>query len=237
MAPGTQPGDAQATVLVVEDRPEVLEVLRRTLANNGYVVHTAGDGEAGLTVALDLMPDLVILDVGLPRRNGFDVAKALRERAFRMPILMLTALGSVTDRVTGLDAGADDYLAKPFDYEELLARVKALLRRSSMRADDATIRVGDLTLDTVTRQVTRDATPVPLTTREYALLEYLMRNAGRVLTREQISEQVWKQKFDPTSNIVDVYMSYLRHKVDTAGARPLLHTVRGTGYLLSLDPP
>ena len=236
MAAGT-PGNARATILVVEDKPEVLDVLRRSLATHGYRVLTASDGDAGLNLALDSAPDLVILDVGLPKRNGFDVAKDLRRRAFRRPILMLTALGGVTDRVIGLEAGADDYLAKPFDYEELHARVKALLRRASIQADDATIRVGDLALDTVARRVTRDGVEVSLTAKEYALLEYLMRNAGRVVTREQISDTVWKQPFDPSSNIVDVYVSYVRHKIEGAGARTLLHTVRGAGYVVSLDPP
>ncbi len=237
MAAGSPTGDARATILVVEDRPEVLDVLRRTLTTHGYRVVTASDGDAGLHIALDATPDLVILDVGLPKRNGFDVAKDLRQRAFRRPILMLTALGGVTDRVIGLEAGADDYLAKPFDYEELLARVKALLRRASIQADDATIRVGDLALDTVARRVTRDGVEVSLTAKEYALLEYLMRNAGRVLTREQISDTVWRQPFDPSSNIVDVYISYVRHKIEGAGTRPLLHTVRGAGYVVSLNPP
>jgi len=151
---------------------------------------------------------------------------------------MLTAHDTVSDKVQGLDAGADDYLPKPFDYHELLARVKALLRRATLRADDVTMRAGDLTLDPLARQVSRGGTPIALTTKEFALLEYLMRNMGRAVTREQIAEQVWKQPFDPASNIVDVYVSYLRQKIDDpAGGPPLLHTVRGTGYQLSVEPP
>lgn len=207
----TSISDRPATILLVEDRPEVLEVVRRTLATNGYTVETAADGEAGLHKALDLKPDLVILDVGLPRLNGMELTRELRRRAFHAPVLMLTALDTISDKVMGLDAGADDYLPKPFDYQELLARVNALLRRATLRADDTTMRVGDLALNPMSRQVTRD----------------------------QISDGVWKQSFDPASNIVDVYISYLRQKIDdpAGGGPPLLHTVRGTGYQLSAEPP
>ena len=225
----TQP---TATILVVDDRPELLDGLQRTLARNGYAVRTAADGDAALDAALDHGPDLVILDVGLPKRNGLSVARELRRRGFRAPVLMLTARDTVPDKVSGLDAGADDYLAKPFDYDELLARVKALLRRSSMRADDTTLRVGDLALDPVSREVTRAGQPVPLTQKEFALLEYLMRNAGRTLSREQISEHVWKHEFDPSTNIVDVYISYLRNKLGEGGRASPIQTVRGVGYVL-----
>jgi two-component system response regulator MprA len=231
-------GDRQPTILLVEDRPEVLEVVRRTLASSGYIVETATDGEVGLHKALDLKPDLVILDVGLPRLDGIELAKELRARAFRAPLLMLTALDTVSDKVIGLDAGADDYLPKPFDYQELLARVKALLRRATFRDNDVTMRVGDLTLNPLTRHVTRGDRTITLTAKEYGLLDFLMRHAGRAVTRDQISEHVWNQPFDPSSNIVDVYVSYLRQKIDDAGTgHPLLHTVRGKGYQLSADPP
>jgi two-component system, OmpR family, response regulator MprA len=230
--------DRQPTILLIEDRPEVLEVVRRTLASNGYIVETATDGEAGLHKALDLQPDLVILDIGLPRLDGIELAKALRARAFQAPLLMLTALDTVSDKVIGLDAGADDYLPKPFDYQELLARVKALLRRATFRDNDVTMRVGDLTLNPLTRHVTRGERSITLTAKEYGLLDFLMRNAGRAVTRDQISEHVWNQPFDPSSNIVDVYVSYLRQKIDDPGAsHSLLHTVRGKGYQLSADPP
>jgi DNA-binding response OmpR family regulator len=228
------PGEPPARILLVEDRPEVLEVVRRTLATNGYDVVTAMDGEEGLQKALSLQPDLVILDVGLPRLDGINVAKTLRSRAFRAPVLMLTALDAVSDRVSGLDAGADDYLPKPFDYHELLARVHALLRGASLRAGEATLKVGDLAVDSMARQVTRAGRLVNLTAKEYALLEFLMKNAGRAVTRDQIWEQVWKQPVDPGSNIVDVYVSYLRQKVDDPSfGPPMVHTVRGTGYMLS----
>ena len=224
--------DQHARILVVEDRPEVLDVLQRVLADSGYTVHTATDGDAAVATALDLSPDLLVLDVGLPKRDGFSVTAELRSRGFRAPVLLLTVRGAVSDKVTGLEAGADDYLAKPFEYEELLARVRALLRRAAFRADDALLRAGDLTLDPLTRVVTRAGRPVSLTQKEYALLEYLLRHAGRSVTREQISEQVWKTPFDPSTNIVDVYINYLRKKLDVPNAPPLIQTVRGVGYEL-----
>jgi two-component system response regulator MprA len=222
-----------ARVLIVEDQREVQEVLRRTLATAGYELHTASDGDTGLSLALDLTPDLVILDVGLPKQDGFQVAAELRRRGFRAPLLMLTGRGAVSDKVMGLDAGADDYLAKPFDIYELLARVKALLRRASIRADETLLRVGDLTLDPLERAVTRGGRVLALTQKEYALLEYLMRHAGHPVTREQISEHVWKTPLDPSTNIVDVYINYLRRKVDAdSEGAPMIHTVRGVGYEL-----
>ena len=221
-----------ATILVIEDRKEVLDVLQRTLSDNGYVVRTATDGDAGLELALDLRPDLIILDIGLPKRSGIQVARELRSRAFTAPVLMLTARDTVSDKVTGLDAGADDYLAKPFDYDELLARVKALLRRSTLRADETMMHVGDLTLDPIAREVTRGGRRIALTQKEYSLLEYLVRHAGHPVSREQISEQVWKQEFDPSTNIVDVYINYLRKKLESEGGSPLVHTVRGVGYVM-----
>ncbi|HVE79256.1 MAG TPA: response regulator transcription factor [Gemmatimonadaceae bacterium] len=227
--------DTPATILVVEDSREVLAVVERILAANGYQVRTARDGEAGLAMALDQAPDLVILDIGLPKRTGLQVAADLRSRGFRSPVLMLTARDTTTDKVTGLDAGADDYLAKPFDYDELLARVKALLRRATIRAEDAVLRVGDLTLDPLAREVTRSGRPVTLTQKEYALLEYLMKNAGRPVTREQITEHVWKQEYDPSTNIVDVYINYLRKKIDDDRTAPMVQTVRGIGYVLQAE--
>ena len=222
-----------ATVLVVEDRREVLDVLQRTLSDNGYSVLTADDGDSGLQMALDHRPDLVILDIGLPKRSGLLVARELRNRAFTAPVLMLTARDTVSDKVTGFDAGADDYLAKPFDYDELLARVKALLRRASIRAGETVMRIGDLVdRSDLARCQRAPGRKLALTQKEYALLEYLMRHAGIPVTREQISEQVWKQPFDPTTNIVDVYINYLRKKLETDGAPPLVHTVRGVGYVL-----
>ncbi|HEU4630381.1 MAG TPA: response regulator transcription factor [Gemmatimonadaceae bacterium] len=224
------PSVPRPTILVVEDKRELREVLRRTLTENNYLVLTADDGETGLEAALGQHPDLVILDVGLPGRDGLEVARELRARGFRAPVLMLTAHNAIPDRVAGFDAGADDYLGKPFNYDELLARVRALLRRS--RAEANVIRFADLALDPITRQVSRAGRPVPLTQREYALLEYFLRKAGRIVTREQISQDVWQVPFDPENNIIDVYVSYLRGKLEANGERPLLHTVRRVGYVL-----
>ena len=221
-----------ATILVVEDRREVLDVLQRTLSDNGYAVKTASDGDAGLELALDLKPDLVILDVGLPKRNGLHVARELRNRAFTAPVLMLTARDTIADKITGFDAGADDYLSKPFDYDELLARVKALLRRAAIRANETQMHVGDLSLDPISRDVTRAGRKIALTQKEYALLEYLARHAGQAVTREQITEHVWKTELDPSTNVVDVYVAYLRRKLEGERGTPLLHTVRGIGYVL-----
>jgi len=222
-----------ATILVIEDRREVLDVIQRTLADNGYAVVTATDGDSGLQMALDRQPQLIILDIGLPKRDGLSVARELRQRAFTAPVLMLTARDTVNDKVQGLDAGADDYLSKPFDYDELVARVRALLRRASMQQHATLMKVGDLTLNPLSREVRRGERVVALTQKEYALLEYLMRHAGMPVSREQISEHVWKQEFDPTTNIVDVYINYLRKKVDHDADKALLHTVRGVGYRLS----
>ncbi len=220
------------TILVVEDRRELVDVLQRTLTDNGFRVETAADGEEGLQKALDVRPDLVILDIGLPKRSGLHVARELRNRAFTGPVLMLTARDTVPDKVVGFDAGADDYLAKPFDYDELLARVRALLRRASIRSEEAVMRVADLTVDPISRVVVRGGREISLTQKEYALLEFLARHAGHPVSREQIAEQVWKQPFDPSTNIVDVYINYLRKKLESDGAAPLVHTVRGVGYVL-----
>lgn len=225
-------------ILVVDDNLELLEVLRLALGAAGYVVETASDGQAGLHRALDADPALVILDIGLPSLDGVSVVAELRRRGFRAPILMLTGRTAVPDRVSGLDAGADDYLTKPFDQGELVARVKALLRRAEMRAEDAVLRVGTLVLDPLSRKVERSGKPIPLTQTQYAVLEYLMRNAGRQVSREMIIEHVWrKRSAHPESSIVDVYINYLRDKID-AGRRPkLLHTVRGVGYVLEERRP
>jgi two-component system response regulator MprA len=227
----------EPVILVVDDSEELLEVLRLSLVHAGYRVATATDGTAGLYAALDLGPDLVILDIGLPAMDGFAVASELRQRGFLAPILMLTGRTAVPDRVMGLEAGADDYLVKPFDQDELLARVKALLRRANIRAEDSMLRVGNLTLDPITREVARGGRRIAVTQTQYAVLEYLMRNAGRAVTRDMIVEHVWRSRSaDPETSIVDVYVNYLRDKID-AGRRPkLLHTVRGVGYVLEERP-
>jgi DNA-binding response OmpR family regulator len=220
------------SVLVVEDDPDLLAVLPRILSTAGYVVRTASDGEDGLNKVLDDAPAIAILDVGLPKLSGYELARELRSRGYQFPVLMLTARVTVDDKVSGLDAGADDYLAKPFEYAELLARVKALLRRSTITAGSSTMRVRDLSVDPVARRVERAGKVIELTQKEYALLEYLVRNAGRIVSRQMISEHVWKHDVDPLTNVVDVYINYLRKKLDEDKHNPLIQTVRGRGYLI-----
>jgi DNA-binding response OmpR family regulator len=220
------------SVLVVEDDPDLLAVLPRILTGAGYIVRTASDGEDGLLKVLDDAPALAILDVGLPKRSGYELAREFRSRGYQFPVLMLTARTTVDDKVSGLDAGADDYLAKPFEYAELLARVKALLRRSTITAGSSTMRVRDLAVDPVARRVERSGKVIELTQKEYALLEYLVRNVGHIVTRQMISEHVWKHDADPLTNVVDVYINYLRKKLDDDKKDPLIQTVRGRGYLI-----
>lgn len=225
-------GPSIESVLVVEDDPDLLAVLPRILSTAGYAVRTASDGEDGLNKVLDEAPALAILDVGLPKLSGYELARELRARGYQFPVLMLTARVTVDDKVSGLDAGADDYLAKPFEYAELLARVKALLRRSTITAGSSTMRVRDLAVDPVARRVERAGKVIELTQKEYALLEYLVRNAGRIVSRQMISEHVWKHDVDPLTNVVDVYINYLRKKLDEDKHNPLIQTVRGRGYLI-----
>lgn len=223
-------------VLVVEDERKVASFIRRGLQEEGHAVEVAPDGAVALDLVLGDPPyDLVVLDLMLPKRDGFAVLRALREERIGTPVLILTARESVRDKVTGLDLGADDYLTKPFAFEEFLARVRALLRRGT--ADRAPVlQLKDLTLDPATRKVTRAGQPIDLTSREYALLEYFMRNAGHILTRPRIAEHVWGIDFDPESNIIDVYIGYVRRKLEEPGGERLLHTVRGTGYVLKAEP-
>lgn len=225
----------RARVLIVEDDGDLLSVLRRILDQEGYTVDIAQNGDDGLDLALDLRPDLVILDVGLPVRSGVDVARELRNRGFRAPVLMLTARNSVSDRVTGLDAGADDYLPKPFEYPELVARVRALLRRATIATGSLVMHAGNLTVDPIERRVERDGQPIDLSRKGYAVLECLIRNAGRVVSRQAIFEHVWKQPMSPSSNVVDVYINYLRKKLGDNDHGQLIHTVRGSGYVLKSE--
>jgi two-component system copper resistance phosphate regulon response regulator CusR len=222
-------------ILVVEDERKVAAFVRQGLVEEGHAVEMAADGEAALdTVAAGPPYDLIVLDVMLPRRDGLSVLRTLRARRIQTPVLLLTARDGVADKVAGLDAGADDYLAKPFAFEELLARVRALLRRGRGAAEPV-LRLADLSLDPATRIVTRGRRRISLTAREYALLEYFLRNVGRVLTRPMITQHVWGMDWDPQSNIVDVYVGYLRRKIDADGEPRLVQTVRGAGYSLSLE--
>lgn len=219
-------------ILVVEDDRKVSSFIRQGLEEEGHTVETAADGDGALELLLEGDPyDLIVLDVLLPRRDGFAVLKAARQAGVHAPVIMLTARDTVADKVTGLDLGADDYLAKPFAFDELLARIRALFRRHSERRAPI-LRLADLTLDPATRKVERAGRRVELTTREWALLEYFMRNAGRILTRPMLVQHVWGLDFDPESNIVDVYVGYLRRKIDGPQERKLFHTIRGAGYVL-----
>lgn len=226
------------TILIVEDSPDLVALLQRVLGEHGYRVRAARDGESGLSSALENEPDLVILDVGLPHRNGFEVVQELRRKGVHAPTLMLTARGEISDRITGLDAGADDYLTKPFDTDELVARVRALLRRASGHGRVPRLVVGDVELDPLSRQVRRGDRLLVLTQREFGLLEYFMQNVGKPLTRLAIAQHVWKQTPVDVeeTNIVDVYVAYLRKKLDGSGEEPMLRTVRGVGYVLKAIP-
>jgi len=218
-------------ILVVEDEKKVASFIRRGLEAEHYEVDVAHDGANGLRQALITSYDVIILDVMLPGRDGLDVLRDLRARGHGTPILLLTARAAVPDKVAGLDLGADDYLTKPFEFSELLARVRALLRRGAAGGPPI-LAVADLTLDPATRTVSRAGQPIELSPREFALLEFFMRNPGRVLTRTVIAQHVWGVDFDTFTNVIDVYVNYLRRKVDAPFEPRLLHTVRGIGYVL-----
>jgi two-component system copper resistance phosphate regulon response regulator CusR len=217
-------------LLLVEDDPGVLRFVLKGLREQAYAVDTATTGDEALYQAEINTYDLIILDVMIPGRDGFAVCQQIRKTGNRVPILMLTALDGVEDRITGLDVGADDYLAKPFAFRELLARLRALLRRSG-ELRPSNITVADLVVDTAAQTVTRRGRRIPLTTKEYALVEFLARNAGRVVGRAAIAEHVWDDTFDPFSNLIEVYVNRLRRKIDEDSKLPLLHTRRGAGYL------
>jgi heavy metal response regulator len=221
-------------ILVVEDERKVASFIQRGLEEEGYAVDAAGDGENGLAMALDGVHDLILLDVHLPGRNGFEVLRELRERKVSTPVLLLTVRATIEDKVLGLDSGADDYLTKPFAFQELLARVRALLRRRSDERS-AVLQVADLTLDPATRAAHRGGEAIDLTGKEYALLDYFMRNPGRVLTRTMIAEHVWDYDFDSMTNVIDVYVNYLRKKIDRDRNPKLIHTVRGSGYVMKAE--
>ncbi|MGK2854910.1 MAG: response regulator transcription factor [Microbacteriaceae bacterium] len=226
-------------ILVVDDDRAVRESLRRSLTFNGYTVLTAGDGVEALEKINTDRPEAVVLDVMMPRLDGLEVCRRLRSTGDDLPILVLTARDSVSERVAGLDAGADDYLPKPFALEELLARLRALMRRASAEPlpDSEAMTFEDLTMDPVTRDVTRGERSISLTRTEFALLEMLMANPRRVLTRSRILEEVWGYDFPTSGNALEVYVGYLRRKTEAEGESRLIHTVRGVGYVLRETPP
>jgi len=218
-------------ILVVEDEPRMANVIAKGLRENSYAVDVAEDGEAALYQASINDYDLIVLDVLLPRRDGFEVCRALRARGNSTPILMLTARAAVDDRVSGFDAGADDYLTKPFSFREFLARVRALLRRESQLRPEV-FQLDDLIVDSASHRVSRAAREIELTAKEYALLEFLARHAGQLVSRTEIAAHVWDDSFDPFSNTIEVYMNRLRKKIDDPHTIKLLHTRRGEGYIL-----
>ncbi|TSD99700.1 response regulator transcription factor [Skermania sp. ID1734] len=227
-------------ILVVDDDRAVRESLRRSLTFNGYTVDLAVDGMDALEKTVASRPDALVLDVMMPRVDGLEVCRRLRSTGDDLPILVLTARDSVSERVAGLDAGADDYLPKPFALEELLARLRALLRRAGSDAEPAgseTLSFADLTLDPNTREVSRGERQISLTRTEFALLEMLMANPRRVLTRSRILEEVWGYDFPTSGNALEVYVGYLRRKTEAEGESRLIHTVRGVGYVLRETPP
>ncbi len=227
-------------ILVVDDDRAVRESLRRSLTFNGYTVDLAVDGLDALEKTAGQRPDALVLDVMMPRLDGLEVCRRLRSTGDDLPILVLTARDSVSERVAGLDAGADDYLPKPFALEELLARLRALLRRTTVDQGDASseaMSFADLSLDPVTREVTRGERPISLTRTEFSLLEMLMANPRRVLTRSRILEEVWGYDFPTSGNALEVYIGYLRRKTEADGEPRLIHTVRGVGYVLRETPP
>ena len=221
-------------ILVVEDEKKVASFIKKGLEEEGYAVDVASDGAEGLALALERVHNLIILDIRLPKMDGLQVLQALRQDKVTTPVLLLTVRATIEEKVLGLDAGADDYLTKPFAFQELVARVRALLRRR-IEAEPTVLQVGDLILDPAQRTVARGGAKIELTPREFSLLDYFMRNPGRVLTRTMIAERVWDYSFDTSTNVIDVYVNYLRKKIDADHEPKLLHTVRGVGYVLKAD--
>lgn len=218
-------------ILLVEDEKKIASFVRRGLREEHYVVDVAHDAEKADLLASVNLYDLIILDRMLPGKDGVDVCKEMRNKKVDTPILMLTAKDTVKDKIAGLDAGADDYLAKPFAFDELLARIRALLRRKKLDKTTA-LKIADLELDQLTHKVKRSGKEIQLTSKEYSLLEYFMLNANTVITRTMISEHVWNEDFDSFTNVIDVYVNYLRNKIDQGFKKKLIHTVRGTGYIM-----
>ncbi len=223
-------------ILIIEDERKIASFVQRGLKEENYAVDLAYDGEQGLALADVNEYDLIVLDIMLPGKDGICICREIRQQGDDTPILMLTARGRIEDKVSGLDVGADDYLTKPFAFEEFLARVRALLRRQK-HGKKTLLKISDLELDQITHQVKRAGKKIRLTSKEYSLLEYLMLHAGQIVTRTMISEHVWNEDFDSFTNVIDVYVRYLRNKIDKGFKKDLIHTVRGTGYLFSETPP
>ncbi len=224
--------DLAMKILIIEDDREAARYLEKAFREAGHTADIAGDGEAGYALAESGNYDVLIVDRMLPKRDGLSVVASLRAKGMKTPVLILSALGEVDDRVTGLRAGGDDYLTKPYAFSELLARVEVLQRRSSPRDADTIYRVGDLELDRLAHTARRQGVDITLQPREFRLLEYLMRHAGQVVTRTMLLENVWDYHFDPQTNVIDVHISRLRSKIEKGFDSPLLHTVRGAGYML-----
>jgi two-component system OmpR family response regulator len=233
---GAGGGGKPMKILLIEDDREAADYLRKGLSESKHVVDHAEDGEQGLQLALTGHYDVMVIDRMLPRRDGLSLIGMLRAGGDMTPVLVLSALGEVDDRVEGLRAGGDDYLVKPYAFSELLARLEALVRQGGSSPSQTRIRVADLELDLVAHKAQRAGRPIRLQPREYRLLEYLMRHAGKVVTRAMLLEQVWDFHFDPQTNVIDVHISRLRNKIDRGFGMPLLHTVRGAGYRLSETP-
>lgn len=219
-------------ILIIEDDREAADYLEKAFTEAGHTAHVAGDGEVGFALADSGEYDVMVVDRMLPRRDGLSVIAALRSRGNTTPVLILSALGEVDDRVTGLRAGGDDYLTKPYAFSELLARVEVLNRRAGVKESETVYRSGDLELDRLSHSVKRAGKEIVLQPREFRLLEYLMRHAGQVVTRTMLLENVWDYHFDPQTNVIDVHVSRLRGKIEKGFEKPILHTIRGAGYML-----
>ena len=235
-AAGVAPASVKTSLLIIEDDDNISTAIEQYFSRAGFTVNTAADGIAGIEAAAKNRPDVVVLDLMLPKMDGLAVCKELRSCGQRMPILMLTARDGVEDRIEGLDQGADDYLTKPFEFRELLARLRALLRRPTS-LQPARLVVADLIVDTTGQTVSRGGKTIPMTAKEYALVEFLARNANRVVGRAEIAEHVWNEEFDPFSNLIEVYIGRLRRIVDRDREVKLIHTIRGSGYILEPRDP
>lgn len=218
-------------VTLIEDERQLAHIIKKGLEEEGYSVDVAYDGEEGLYMVENLPTDVIVLDIMLPVLDGLSILGKIRKKGIKTPILFLTARDAISDKIKGLDTGADDYLTKPFEFEELLARIRALLRRR-VEVKEVVIRIGDLEIDTASHGVKRKGRIIPLSAREYAILEYMAYNKGKVITRTEITEHIYDESFDLDSNIIDVYINYLRNKIDKGFEKRLIHTVRGVGYIM-----